>query len=303
MKTTMKEATKKNTFSIQLIVKKKTEVLLKNFPDWHIHKLCSGQKIKKLFEPLRWNRSNFVKCLGLIAIALTILGCTKKTEESKKPECDCLGCETGIITDADNNSYKTIRICDTWWMARNLATTHFNDGTLILNIIDDLTWETTSSPAYCAYNNDYINNYFIYGALYNFYAVETQKLCPVGWHVASYKDWVSLAEAMGDTDYLTGDILTGRSGGKLKEKGTTHWKNPNNAASDTAGFTALPGGLRSTSTGVYYELGTSGFWHSSDINEYGVMVDFQILNDKSYLTNGTGGAKNNGFSVRCVRNN
>ena len=125
----------------------------------------------------------------------------------------------------------------------------------------------------------------------------------VGWHVASYNDWVSLAEAMGDGDYRTGDILTGIAGGKLKEKGTTHWKYPNIAASDTAGFTALPGGFRSTSTGVYYDLGSSGNWHSSYMDEDGVLVDFQILNDKAYLTFGTGGNKNNGFSVRCVRDN
>ena len=152
----MKEDSKKNIFSIQLIVKTKSAIVLNNYPECDIHKLWSGQKIKKLFYQFSPINSNYVKCIGLIALALTILGCTKKTEESKKSECDCLGCETGIITDVDNNSYKTIRICNTWWMARNLATTHFNDGTPILNIIDDLTWETNSSPAYCAYNNDYI---------------------------------------------------------------------------------------------------------------------------------------------------
>ncbi len=240
--------------------------------------------------------------LVLLGIIIFIPDCTKKTESSDTP-CTCLGCETGTLTDIDNITYRTIRICNKWWMAENLATLHLNDGTPILNIIDDLQWQTTTSPAYCAYNNDYTINYTTYGALYNFYVVKTQKLCPSGWHVATNGDWISLAESVGDTNYGTEDILTSTAGGKLKEKGIAHWEYPNTAASDTAGFTALPGGFRSCATGTYYELGTYGYWYSSDEDNYGVIEIFEILHDKAYLTAGSGGNKNNGCSVRCVKDN
>ena len=88
------------------------------------------------------------------------------------------------VSDIEGNSYKTIIVGDQEWMAENLKTTKYNDGTSI-PLVNALTpWFDLSTPAYCWYNND-IGNKTTYGALYNWYAVNSSKLSPAGWHVPS----------------------------------------------------------------------------------------------------------------------
>ena len=82
-------------------------------------------------------------------------------------------------------------------------------------------------------NNELTHN-TTYGALCNWHAVNTEKLCPTGWHVPSDDEWTVL------TDYL--EEIT--AGGKLKETGTSHWKSPNTGATNETGFSALPAGIR-----------------------------------------------------------
>ena len=87
------------------------------------------------------------------------------------------------------------------------------------------------TPAYCWPNND-IANKNTYGAIYNWYAVNTGILCPTGWHVPTSLDWDILVDFLGGI---------GVAGNKLRESGTTHWASPNNGATNESGFTALPG--------------------------------------------------------------
>ena len=89
----------------------------------------------------------------------------------------------GSITDKDGNVYRTIQIGTQVWMAENLKTTKYNDGNSIPNVTDNTTWRNLATPAYCYYNNDGVTNKSIYGALYNWFTVNTGKLCPTGWHV------------------------------------------------------------------------------------------------------------------------
>lgn len=117
---------------------------------------------------------------SLIAIILiTITGC-KKTDE---PE---------TVTDIDGNTYKAVTIGSQTWMAENLKTTKYNDGTSVPLITDFTEWFGLNTPAYCWYDNSEANNKETFGALYNWYAVETGKLCPTGWHVPSDDDWQTL---------------------------------------------------------------------------------------------------------------
>ncbi len=81
-------------------------------------------------------------------------------------------------------------------MAENLRTTKLNDNTSIPNVTDDAEWIGISSLAYCWYNND-IANKPTYGALYNWYAVNTGKLCPSGWHVPSDDEFMTLEQTLG----------------------------------------------------------------------------------------------------------
>jgi len=80
--------------------------------------------------------------------------------------------------DMDNQSYPVVKIGNQWWMAENLKTTKYRDSTAIPNVTDNATWAYQTTGAYCWYNND-TGNKAIYGALYNWYSVNTGKLCPV----------------------------------------------------------------------------------------------------------------------------
>ena len=94
---------------------------------------------------------------------------------------------------------------------------------------DEAAWAGLSAPGYCWYKNEEATFKETYGALYNWYTVSTGKLCPAGWHVPSDEEWTEL------TDYLGGE---GKAGGKLKEKGTAYWVDPNTGATNEYGFTA-----------------------------------------------------------------
>jgi uncharacterized protein (TIGR02145 family) len=194
-----------------------------------------------------------------------------------------------ILLDEDGNTYNVISIGIQVWMAENLKTAKYNDGTSIPNVIDNTTWNGLSTDAYCWYNNDEATYKETYGAMYNWYAVNSGKLCPTGWHVPTDAEWTTL------TTYLGGDF----AGGKLKETGITHWTTPNDGATNEYGFTALPGGFRYLD-GTYYSIGYGGIWWSSTeystTNAYSLHLDHSTSSvDRGYRD------KRNGLSVRCVR--
>jgi uncharacterized protein (TIGR02145 family)/uncharacterized repeat protein (TIGR02059 family) len=191
---------------------------------------------------------------------------------------------TGTIKDIENNSYYTIAIGTQLWMAQNLKTTRFNDGSSI-------TYGLSSStdPSYCWYNNDENANKNTYGALYNFASVTSDKLCPSGWHIPSYEEWTVL------TTFLGGDAM---AGGKLKETGTAHWVNPNIGATNESGFTSFSGGYRSEN-GFFDYIGTLGFFSSITVNS-GSPWYAGLANNSSAMVSGLV-QKAAGLSVRCLQ--
>ncbi|MCB0685264.1 MAG: fibrobacter succinogenes major paralogous domain-containing protein [Saprospiraceae bacterium] len=198
--------------------------------------------------------------------------------------------EVGTVKDVDGNSYKTIRMGSQVWMAENFRVTQYNDKTVIDQITNNTTWEGLSTGAWCWYTND--SNYDRpYGKLYNWYAVNTGKLCPSGWHVPTDAEWTNLTDFLGGLDI---------AGGKMKEAGTTHWISPNTGATNESGFTGLPGGGRGTS-GSFFDLGDFGLWwsstESSSSNAWYRSVYYGNI-DVGRLGDG----KRLGFSVRCVKN-
>ena len=197
----------------------------------------------------------------------------------------------GTMTDQDGNVYKTVTIGTQTWMAENLRTTKYNDGTAIPTVTDNDEWGDLTDGAFCNYNDtaniDYIATY---GRLYNWYTVNTGKLAPIGWHVPTDAEWTTLS------DYLGGLSITA---GKLKEAGTTHWYSPNTGATNETGFTALPGGSRS-SNGTFGNIGNYGYWWST--TEYN--ATYSLHRSMSYNYNNVSGysyKKVLGFSVRCVK--
>ena len=200
------------------------------------------------------------------------------------------------ITDADNNTYKTVTIGTQQWMAENLKTSKYSDGTMILNITDDTQWQNNTTAAWANYNNsDSLDKK--YGKLYNWYAVSpttngNKNVCPTGWHVPTDAEWTVL------TDYLGGESV---AGGKMKEVSTTNWNSPNTDATNTSLFTGLPGGSRSYHPGDYYGIGNSVTWWSSTeyYSSFGAWT--RRLNYGSGNASRDYSHKDYGLSIRCLK--
>lgn len=192
------------------------------------------------------------------------------------------------VTDIDGNTYQTVKIGYQVWMTENLKTTRYNNGGQIPNIKDKQAWANSTSGAYCLYDNSSgIKDLF--GVLYNWYAVSTDKLCPVGWRVPTDDDWTSMLKPLG--------VL---AGAKLKEAGTANWKSNTDMVTNETKFTALPGGTRYGS-GSFTSIGTQGtFWTSTPNGEkkeavYRVIVDYNSSVARYMFP------KSSGLSVRCIK--
>lgn len=158
--------------------------------------------------------------------------------------------KTETMNDIDGNSYNTIRIGFQTWMAENLKTTRYNDGTSVIY----LTNVGSYIPGYCYFLNDSAAYCNTYGALYNFLAVHEGNLCPTGWHIPTEAEWNILL------DFLSDNVVA-PPGGQMKEADTGHWRSPNTGATNSSGFTALPGGRRGNpGYENFHNLGAAGYW-------------------------------------------
>ncbi|MBN2807148.1 MAG: fibrobacter succinogenes major paralogous domain-containing protein, partial [Prolixibacteraceae bacterium] len=210
--------------------------------------------------------------------------------------------------DPDDNVYPIVQLGTQFWMAENLKTTTYNDKNGIPLETDDFLWESMTSPGYCWYNNDQETYGNQYGALYNWYAVETGKLCPAGWHVPTDEEWTSLS------DYLAanGFAYLGTGVDIAKSMATTWGWNDEDTESghvghdpeknNSSGFSGPPAGLRGgrSSMGSYgsYNIGNRGQWWSSTENSANAytrhFIYYQTDLNRAYA------GKSVGLSVRCV---
>jgi uncharacterized protein (TIGR02145 family) len=195
-----------------------------------------------------------------------------------------------IVTDIDGNLYHTVTIGTQVWLVENLKVIHYRNGDPITNVTNQTAWFNLSTEAYCNSNND-ITLWPTYGRLYNWYAVnDSRNIAPTGWHVPSDNEWSILTAYIGGASY----------GYKLIETGTAHWLPPNTYATNSTGFTGLPGGYRD-SGGIFILIGMEADWWCS--TEQGVTSAWarRIFNNSLGL--GTlSTSKRNGYSVRCVKN-
>ncbi len=238
------------------------------------------------------------KLFFALSLVSTLLACKKETTSPNSNTTDTtntIGIPGPNITDNDGNTYKTVTIGTQTWMAENLKTAKYSDGTVIPNITDSTQWSNLTIGAYTYYNNDAANN-AKYGKLYNWYAVSpttngNKNVCPTGWHVPTDAEWTVL------TDYLGGSSV---AGGKMKEVGTTNWNNPNTAATNTSLFSALPGGNHST---IWYNGNIGGeegnWWSSTESATYNAWLRSLYYNDGGVYGNSY--HKEDGLSVRCLR--
>ena len=192
------------------------------------------------------------------------------------------------VTDIDDNVYQTITVGGQVWMLENLRTTRYNDGTVIPTGLSNTDWSNTSSGAYAIYDDNSSNN-TTYGKLYNWYAVNTGKLAPTGWHVATRAEYNTLIDNLGGS---------GVAGGKMKLKSSL-WDTPNTGVTDQSSFNGLPGGYRGMGGG-YSLLGKTGYWWANT-ERNSTQGDYTSLDNDFASVGGNGATKTFGYSVRCIK--
>ena len=200
----------------------------------------------------------------------------------------------GVLTDIDGNEYHTVKIGDQIWTAENIRTTKLNDGTPIL-IDSTSAWFGDTIGKYCYYNNTSKYDSIVkYGALYNWYVVQTGKIAPVGWHVPTYNEW---------------KILQGKIYYSRELAAQTNWKfstTPYAIGNDllqnnTTGFSALPSGGRGEN-GVFGNMGIKCFWWStSSYNTYCAYLCMMWSDMTGFSINPTYANKHNGISLRLIK--
>jgi uncharacterized protein (TIGR02145 family) len=219
----------------------------------------------------------------------------------------------GQVSDIDGNTYNTIPIGMDVIMKENLKTTKYNDGTDIPLVTSGTTWIALTGGAYCWYNNDESANKNTYGALYNWYAVNTKKLCPSGWHVPSK------AELNAMIDYLNanGYNYTGAAGLGLIRIAKSlaaqpYWNTSTEVGAvgntdfpemiNATGFSALPNGIRDD-FGDFVGRGAYGSWWSSYEEPYiNNLAWFLQMSYNQAFSNLAGSFEFLGEAVRCFKN-
>ena len=212
------------------------------------------------------------------------------------------GCSGDILTYHGGQYHKVVIGTQTW-MKENLASSSYRMGRKISLVRDTYIWPDMESPACGYYSND-TAMLKKYGMLYNWYAVDGGKLCPLGWRVPTNEDWDELERHLGGYKF---------AGGRMKA--IVGWDGKH-ISGDDAGFNALPGGYRLNED---FQEGMSGIWWSSTIADeesfqsedmgkaysdlmnsdlfiFGRRIDYGSTDLSTTLNK-----PDNGFSVRCVK--
>jgi uncharacterized protein (TIGR02145 family) len=217
------------------------------------------------------------------------------------------------LTDIDGNHYKVVKIGNQYWMAENLKTTTYADGTPLVDGTDSTDISGDDSTKYWFVYDDTSMYKETYGLLYTWAAVMNdsassdanpsgvQGVCPMGWHVPSDAEWkelemfLGMSQAEADNEGLRGT----NEGGKMKETGFIHWNSPNTGATNESGFTVLPGGIRNYSSIFESIRNSSNFWSSKE--EASNTATARNLNyNSSQIIRGYNN-KALGYSIRCVK--
>lgn len=249
------------------------------------------------------NKQNYFTLLLSLVIIILITVPTSCSDDDTKPD------DAGEVVDQDGNTYTTISIGDQVWMAENLRTSSYNDGESIEKITDKEEWENNALEgvgAYSYYENSSSNGNK-YGFLYNWHAVNSNKLCPIGWRVPTDEDW-KILEGTVDSYYEANDPIWDDLGHRgtdvgFKLKSASGWEDHsadgNGNGSDDFYFKALPGGFRNH-TGHFANIGVhAGWWTSTN-------VDASNSLNRSFLNSHEQSGRferniNNGLSVRCIK--
>ena len=249
---------------------------------------------------VRWKKAALENCPGVPCVVT--------------PPAPSFTCGTSTVTDVDGNVYNTKLIGSSQcWMTSNLKVTKYNDGTLIGDSTNS-TWGTAAIGARTGYDvsvvplSDYVGTF---GYLYNWYAVtDPRKLCPDGWHVPTDAEWTIMiqqldnmasATAVGTQSAIAGTVLksavtNSSMGSGLGWNPATPTPSP---GTNTSGFSALPGGIRSSIGSFGGFRSEAHFWSATEFDpntairrklQFGDGLVYRLSHNKSV-----------GDSVRCLR--
>lgn len=224
-----------------------------------------------------------------------------------------------LVFDIKDNIYHTKIYGDQRWMTDNLATELYRDSTEIPYIITDYDWATAEGPAFNWWNHDEenakVNNF---GGLYNWFAVETDNICPLGWHVPSQDEWHEFIFYIAANGYnYDGSIYEGTNieaagskiGKALAEKSnwleTTYGEEwaigKDMQLNNATGFNGIGADGRYMGTGVFLDAYFICNWWSSDLEDDGWAWTYFMFTEKAFLFE-TAYFVEGGYSVRCIQN-
>jgi len=235
---------------------------------------------------MQYNTGDILKLTGISGIYSTVfILVPTHTQTVTFNFIDC--------TDFDGNHYSVIQIGSQTWMAENLRTTKYSNGSALEYYPNASDWTNNYMDygAYCSYDNTG-GNEAIYGYLYNWYACAY--ILITGWHVPTDAEWTMLTNHLGGVNV---------AGGKLKEACSNHWYNVNIGATNLSGFTAMPGGTR-VPNGSYTDIGQSGIWLSSTYYTDYLGIVWAWVRELNYDNNSVivgGNYLNSGMSIRLIK--
>jgi uncharacterized protein (TIGR02145 family)/prepilin-type N-terminal cleavage/methylation domain-containing protein len=211
---------------------------------------------------------------------------------------DLLSC--GGACYYEGEEYPVVEIGSQCWFAKNL---NYNNG------CSSKTWVSWSDEGYCGH----YNNNTEYGLFYQWSAAmngatieEAQGACPIGWHIPSSNDWLSLTNYLSTNSQYWCDstsVYIAKSLASVSNWNTSVWYcdvGGDQSLNNETGFNALPVG----DLDPWGDFGNFGdytaFWSSSENG-----LDFsqgRILSyDNEEVISGSNYVKANGFSVRCLK--
>ena len=213
---------------------------------------------------------------------------------SPPPIQSCPG--TPTVTDVDGIIYNTVQIGTQCWTQNNLKVSKYRNGDTIPTGLINSAWQNTTSGAYAIYNNDPVND-GLYGKLYNHYAVtDTRGLCPTGWHIPSDAEWTTLENHLGGSSLAGGSLKS-----TAMQPALGGWNPPNTGATNSSGFTALPGGSRDFQ-GVFNDVADRGHWWSSSVPSLSLARILSLHHNTIRTINLAFYHRRHGLSVRCLKN-
>jgi uncharacterized protein (TIGR02145 family) len=244
--------------------------------------------------------------------AVTFIAACEKDDNSDPEE------EEGTVTDVDGNIYKTVTLGEQEWMAENLKTTKYSDGTPILFPGDDnQAWISNTNGAYAWHSNNEANK-DLYGALYNWYTLQNPAgLCPAGWRVPTSQDYADLITYLNAEYTLTNNtddvnsvgnhlkscrMVNSPLGDECNTSEHPRWNNHSTSiGTDRFEFAVLPAGNR-VSDGRYSGMGAYAFLWTSTSSTTEDANRYSLNYNRNRMMPGTI-SKLEGHSVRCIKIN